>query len=108
MDDVVSTIERLTRERDAAQKRVVLLERIIGDPKVAADMAYAVPQSAWASFLAESGWDATEDGCFERKYHLNILPSHCSPRAIADLANYLERAAALVLADLLDYADAPR
>lgn len=108
MDDTAATIEQLIRQRDAARKRVERLEIILSDPKGAADLAYTVPQPAWASFLTERGWDADEDGCFERKYHINILPSACSPGAIAYLADYLDRPLELVLADLLEHADAAR
>lgn len=105
MDEHTATIERLTRERDAAQKRVENLERAITNTPVVAE---GIPMEACAAYLNARGWTMVGAAAWRHpEFSLTFIMSAPSivVRRMVDAEN---RAAALIVADLLDYADAPR
>lgn len=102
MDEHTATIERLTRERDAAQKRVVLLERAIRDPYGAAS---TITPLMFARYLEATGWVRRVPPFWTKA---NRQPISVEGPDLIPILRQIDAALPIVVADLLEYADAPR
>lgn len=96
-----ATIEHLTRERDAALRRVERLERAIRDPW---EVATAVTPEAWARYLTARGWTPATPPFWTHPKHAPVYLSSSDPLPVL---RQLPDPLTITLADLLECADGP-
>ena len=108
MEDTAATIERLTAERDALARALARLTMAVQAPRVMA--RERLSPADVTRYLTTAGWHRVVDGLWEAGTGMRhgSVDTVDVVTAVRDLALIERRPEALVVADLLEHADAAR